>query len=76
MSDSSTIKTKVRAWGSSYGIIIPSEVIKNEGINEGDEIIIEVRKQRSIKEIFGSLKDRKINTQKTKDELRKEWSKW
>ena len=28
-----------------------------------------------IKEAFGSLKDWKINSQKVKDELRKEWAK-
>ncbi len=29
--------------------------------------------KKTVKEIFGSLKDWKIDTQKFKDELRKEW---
>lgn len=70
------IKAKVRSWGSSYGVVIPSDIIRKEGINKGDEIIIEVRKQRSMKELFGSLPNLKIDSQKMKDELRKEWSKW
>lgn len=70
------IKAKVRSWGSSFGVIIPADIVKKEGINEGDEIIMELSKQKPLKELFGSLKGWKIDPQKAKDDARKEWSKW
>lgn len=69
-------KTKLRNWGSSIGVVIPSEVIKKENFHTGEEVIIEIRKKKSIKEAFGSMRGWKIDSQKVKDDLRKEWSKW
>lgn len=72
----SEIITRTKKWGASLGIIIPSEVVKEEKIREGDEVIIEVRKKKTAQQLFGSLKGARIDSQKMKDELRKEWSKW
>lgn len=68
------LKGKVRAWGHSLGVIIPSELIKKEDIHEGDIIEIEIRKYKDIKKLYGSLKLKPGETvQKIKDELRKGW---
>ena len=69
------ISTKLRKWGNSIGIVIPNEILKEKNLREGEEVIIEVNKKNKIKQLFGSLKTLKIDSQKIKDELRKDWNK-
>ncbi len=66
-------KAVVKHWGSSFGVVIPREVVLAEGLKEGEEIVLEIRRKKTIKELFGTLKDWKIDPQQLKDELRKEW---
>lgn len=66
-----TLKTVVRPWGSSLGIIIPSEVVKEEGLKPKQEIIIEIKKA-DLSKLFGLAKFKK-SAQKIKDEMRKGW---
>ena len=68
-------KTTLKSWGSSLGVVVPKHVVHAEHLHEGEEVIIEIRKKHSVKEVFGSLKDWKIDSQKMKDEARKEWAK-
>ncbi len=68
-------KTKLKHWGSSLGVVVPKELVKKEGLHEGEEVFIELKKAHSLNEIFGSLKEWKTDTQKIKDRLRKEWDK-
>ena len=65
--------TTIKSWGSSLGVVIPKEIVKAEHLQVGEEVIIEVHKKHAIRDIFGSLKDCKIDSQKMKDDLRKEW---
>jgi antitoxin component of MazEF toxin-antitoxin module len=67
---------KLKKWGNSLGIVIPIEAIKSKNLNEGDEVVVTVQKKNSIRSAFGSVKGWKIDSQKVKDDLRKEWSKW
>lgn len=69
------IGTKLKKWGNSIGIVIPNRAIIEKNLKEGEEVIIDIKKKDKIKEIFGSLKDWKIDSQKMKEELRKEWGK-
>ena len=62
----------VKEWGNSLGVIIPNDIAKNENIKAGDSIEIIVLKTNNIKKAFGSLKNLKIDTQKFKDDLRKD----
>ncbi|MBI1970414.1 hypothetical protein HYS47_01575 [Candidatus Woesearchaeota archaeon] len=64
---------KVKAWGNSMGIIIPRWIIDEELIEVGDDVVIEVHKKKKLKDLFGTLRDWKIDSQKMKDELRKGW---
>lgn len=66
------IQTKLRKWGNSLGIVIPSEVLKDQNLKEGENVILEIKKKNTIKELFGSLKNWKIDAQKFKDEIRAE----
>ncbi|MFA4887279.1 MAG: AbrB/MazE/SpoVT family DNA-binding domain-containing protein [Candidatus Nanoarchaeia archaeon] len=68
MTTTATIKT----WGSSLGVVLPRELVKEQHLKEGEEIVITVHKKKNINELFGKLKHWKINTQKLKDDLRKE----
>ena len=65
---------QLKSWGSSLGVVVPRDVVKAEHLKEGDEITIEIHKKSSIREIFGSMPNLNINSQKMKDEIRKKWS--
>jgi len=67
------IKTKAKKWGSSLGVILPKSFVETNRIRENDEVIVEVRKQVLVKDLFGVLKDWKRPTQEIKDEMRKGW---
>ena len=55
------VNTKTRKWGNSVGVIIPNEVIKEQGIKEGQEVIMTIisKKKTTGEEIFGKLKFKK-----------------
>jgi len=60
------IETKVKKWGNSLGIIIPSNTIEARNIKENDNVKV-------LQETFGMLKGKiKKPTQQIKDELRRE----
>ena len=70
------INIKARKWGDSIAIVIPSEIVKREGIKANDDISVKIEKKNDLSALFGSLKGWKINSQKLKDEIRKEeWEK-
>ncbi len=68
------VKTKLRRWGNSFGVVVPLDKVNNAGVKEGEEVTILISKtnRNVVDEIFGSLKGWKIDTQKVKDELRRE----
>ena len=61
---------RVRRWGSSLGIVVPSEVAKELRLKAGDEVVLEID-PAGVEEAFGSLKDWDVDPQKLKDELRR-----
>ena len=71
----SIIETKVKRWGNSLGIIIPSEAADRKNIRENDNIKILIMgdSREVFKKTFGLLKG-KLNkpTQQIKDELRRD----
>ena len=68
------VRTKLRKWGNSFGIIVPQKAVNDIGIREGEEIIFLIQKENDnpVKKVFGALKGWKIDSQKIKDEIRKE----
>ena len=64
---------QLKSWGSSLGVVVPKDIVKAEHLKEGDEIVIEIRKKGTLRDIFGALKDWKVDPQKLKDDARKEW---
>ena len=52
------VKSKLKRWGNSFGLIVPKDVIDSEDLKENQEIeymIIKDSKKR-LHEMFGSLK--------------------
>ncbi len=64
-------KGKLKRWGNSFGIIVPKEVVEREGLKEGEEVEISLRKAYDVSRLFG--KYRFGNLQKEKEEMRKGW---
>jgi antitoxin component of MazEF toxin-antitoxin module len=66
------IKVLARKWGDSIAVILPSDVVKKEGIAPLDNIIVGVEREDDISDFFGKLKTEKT-AQELKDESRKGW---
>jgi antitoxin component of MazEF toxin-antitoxin module len=69
------IETKVKKWGNSFGIIIPSETVAAKKLKEDDRISIIVLgdSRKALRESFGSLRGKLTkSSQQIKDELRRE----
>jgi antitoxin component of MazEF toxin-antitoxin module len=69
---------KVRRWGNSLGIIIPSNIIKNQSINENSEIeiMINLKSKTKAGDIFGILKGKlKRSTEDLLNEVNKDFEK-
>ena len=69
------IETKVKRWGNSLGIVIPSEVVDKKNIRENDniKILIMSDSKEVFKKTFGLLKGKLTKkTQQIKDELRRD----
>ena len=65
------IRTVMRKWGNSLGVVIPREEALKEGLHENDEVEIVIRKAVDIRQLFGKYKFREL--QSLKDELREGW---
>lgn len=68
------VKTILRKWGNSFGIVIPQKSASNGQIREGDEVIVLLKKDEKeniLKEMFGTLKLNK-STDKILKEMDKE----
>jgi antitoxin component of MazEF toxin-antitoxin module len=65
-------RARVRRWGSSLGIVIPSHTAKELRLKAGDEVVLEID-QAGVEDAFGSAKDWDVDPQKLKDELRRGW---
>lgn len=51
------IKTKMKKWGNSLGVVIPAESVDSLGLRPEEEITIEIsRKGNVLKELFGAVK--------------------
>jgi len=69
------IETKVKKWGNSLAIVIPSEAVERGNIKENQniKILIPSDSQKAFRETFGMGKGKLTKTaQQFKDELRAE----
>ena len=69
------IKTQLKKWGNSFGIIIPKEIVYMNNLKENQEIEIMLigDSKKRFDELFGSLKGKfKKPTDKMMREMDKE----
>jgi antitoxin component of MazEF toxin-antitoxin module len=64
-------KSKLKRWGNSLGVIVPKEIVETEGLKEGEEVEISVRKVSDIKHLFGKYPFKDLQLEKEK--MRKGW---
>mgnify|MGYP001596062802 CR=1 FL=1 len=64
---------KIRKSGNSTVLIIPPEIIKERKIKIGETVEYQIFKKVDLSRLFGRGKNLKINAQRAKDDLRKEW---
>ena len=68
------IKTTVKKWGNSFGIILPKKLINTGDIQEGNEIVvnIESEKNMSVKNLIDFAKKHPLKfKEKTNKALKK-----
>jgi len=62
------IISKTRKWGSSLGVVIPKQVVKELKLRENEEVAFEITKKNNpLKELFGSVKLSKPTEQLLKE---------
>lgn len=70
------VKSKLRRWGNSFGIVVPQKALEGNNIQENEEITVFISKTKpNLKKLFGKLKNWKIDSQKFKSAIRKEEAK-
>ena len=68
---------KAKKWGNSIGVLLPTNIVKEEHIKPGEEMVIEIkRKQNVLKELFGALPFKKSTEQLIKETRKELESKW
>ncbi len=56
------VKTRLRRWGNSLGIVVPLGKTAESNLNEGDEVTALIVKEKSrnvLRETFGTMKFKK-----------------
>jgi antitoxin component of MazEF toxin-antitoxin module len=67
------VYVKIKKLGNGYGIILPTDLVKEKAFAENEVVNVEIKKKNeSLRRLFGTLKRTKP-IQKIKDELRAGW---
>ena len=63
------VRTKLKKWGNSFGVVVPLSSAEKEGAKEGDEVIILMKKEKNniLRETFGTWKTKKSTKQIMKE---------
>jgi antitoxin component of MazEF toxin-antitoxin module len=64
-------KTKIKHWGNSLGIVLPKALVEEEGLKEGEEVEVTVRKVTDVSSLRGKYPFK--NLQNEKDEMKRGW---
>ena len=70
------VTVKVRKSGNSIVVVLPPHYVKERKLRIGQEVNLEIIPRVDLSKLWGASKHLKIDAQKAKDELRKEWGKW
>ena len=64
-------KAKVKCWGNSLGIVLPKALVDEEGLKEGEEVEVIVRKVSDVRSLGGKYPFKDL--QHEKDEMKRGW---
>ena len=64
--------TVAKKWGNSIGVVLPAEMVRDEGIRPNDRVVVTVKRVVPLKELFGTLKTNK-STEEIMKEIREGW---
>ncbi|HEY4822957.1 MAG TPA: AbrB/MazE/SpoVT family DNA-binding domain-containing protein [Candidatus Bathyarchaeia archaeon] len=64
-------RSRLRRWGNSLGVTVPKELVRREGLREGEEVEVQVRRVSDIRALRGRFPIKEL--QKAKEEMRKGW---
>lgn len=64
-------KSKVKRWGNSLGVVLPKALVEEEGLKEGEEVEVTVRKISDVRALRGKYPFKDL--QHEKDEMRRSW---
>ena len=67
------VEVKLKRWGNSMAVIVPSSLIEQKNMKENDTLLIEVVKKADLSDIYGMIKKRKMSGQEFKDLAREGW---
>lgn len=67
------VEVKLKRWGNSMAVIVPSALIEQKNMKENDTILIEVVKKADLSDVYGMIKKRKMSGQEAKDMAREGW---
>ncbi|MEK6873808.1 MAG: hypothetical protein AABW91_03105 [Nanoarchaeota archaeon] len=68
------IEAKLKRWGRSFGIVVPMEKIKLEGISDRDVLAIFIKKGGNpLKKHFGTFKFKKATKEMLDESDRESW---
>ena len=64
-------KAKVKRWGNSLGIVLPKTLVEEEGLKEGKEVKVTVRKVSDVRSVRGKYPFKDL--QHDKEEMKRDW---
>ncbi len=65
------IKAKVKRWGNSVGVVLPKKLVAEEGLREGEEVEVTVRKVFDVRQLRGKYPFKDL--QHEKEEMKHGW---
>jgi antitoxin component of MazEF toxin-antitoxin module len=64
-------KSRIKRWGNSYGVLLPKTAVEEEGLKEGEEVEVSVRRINDIRKLRGKYHFKDL--QHEKDEMKRGW---
>lgn len=64
-------KSKLKRWGNSYGVLLSKAVVEEEGLREGEEVEVSIRRIQDIRALRGKYHFKDL--QHEKNEMKRGW---
>ena len=61
-----SVKTKIKCWGNSLGIVLPKALVDEEELKEGEEVEVTVRKVSDVRPLRGKYPFKDLQLEKNK----------